>query len=445
MMRAILLLAMLVGAWFCAPAHATVTWCTGSPNVCDEGEAFMAAVSAANKDGPVMCKTIGTPTTTYTGHNVTRSGNDSFLAGIKCSNGSNSANVGTSYFVVGKTCSARQATYPPGDKTGSAVPIPRCYGGCQVLGNETKYSQQGGVSLYSMSNRYYSGQTCTSGIDANAPIDAQRERDKAIPESTPECTALGNGQTACVKPNGDYCATASTGATFCWTPTEEGAKVNGEQAQRKSEVDKPVTPPEVSIPDKDWQRKEGHQSQACINNNCKTYNVTNYSAVAKGTAKNSTGNNNADGSGNTTGKGTGSGSGTGTGDGEGEGNSAGVGECGAPMTCSGDAIMCAQLKETHLSRCEASDFRSGFINEINGADTSDGTGTVDAETLWGTADEGELEFDSSGLGWGTSCPAPPEVFGKPMDFAALCNFASMLGLLILAIAHLHALYIFMGD
>lgn len=269
-------------------------------------------------------------------------------------------------FPYTSSCASRQATYPPGDATGSAVPVPRCYGGCEVLGIETKYAV-GGISLYGMKERYYSGATCTARVDANAPIDAAADqRTEATQESQAECTAVGGGQTACLKPNGDYCATASNGKTHCWTPTEEGVKVDGEDAQRKSETGKPVTPPDVSIPDKDWQRKEGHQAQACVNDTCKTYNVTNYVTVPAGTAKNSTGDNSADGTGNTSGNGATTKPGESD---DGEGDSASEsGNCEAPPVCTGDTLKCLHLKITWRIDCNT---KGNEITDSNGCGAGD--------------------------------------------------------------------------
>src|SRR5690606_33063871 len=166
-----------------------------------------------------------------------------------------------------------------------AQPPSDCYGGCKVSGTPVSASS-GGVTVYGMVNRYYTGETCTKTNDSNAPIDARAEAQNEAGPKTPECTALGNGQTACMKPNGDYCATASTGKTFCWAPGQEGAQVDGEQAQVKGKTGDPVKPPDAVVPDKEWQRKEGHQVTECNGTSCKTSNDTNFSTVQQGTAKN---------------------------------------------------------------------------------------------------------------------------------------------------------------
>lgn len=243
-------------------------------------------------------------------------------------------------------CSTRNTKYPPGDAALNFVPISDCVGSCKLVG-ERFTSTSGGVTVYGMRNRTYAGGTCDTQSNSNAPIDAQAERDQQTKPKQPECTGLGNGQTACQKPNGDYCATASTGKTFCWTPGQEGTQTDGNDAQVKSKQGDPVRPPDVKVPDTDWQRKEGHQVTECTGSSCKTSNVTNYGTVPQGTAKNSSGDNKADGSGNTSGNGK---------QGEGEGkdgkdSATESGNCETPPICTGDTLKCLQLKITWRIDC----------------------------------------------------------------------------------------------
>lgn len=239
-------------------------------------------------------------------------------------------------------CSTRNTTYPLGDAPLNAVPISDCVGGCKVVG-EAFTKASGGITLYGMRNRTYVNQACAGASNSNAPIDAPAERQEATKTPPAECSALGGGQTACVKPNGDYCATASTGKTFCWTPGQEGAQVDGEQAQVKGETGKPVTPPDVAIPEKDWQRKEGHQVTECTGAACKTSNVTNFETVPQGQAKNSTQDNKPDGSGNT--------SGNGKNEEGGKDSATDSGNCETPPMCTGDTLKCLQLKFTWKIEC----------------------------------------------------------------------------------------------
>lgn len=282
-------------------------------------------------------------------------------------------------FPTGQTCSNRNVTYPPGDAAPWYTPPETCIGGCR-MGGESFTQSHGGVTVYGMRNRFYTGDVCqkTSGKPGIGPQGEAQEETK--PKKA-ECTALGNGQTGCVKPNGDHCATSSTGKTFCWTPTETGKKVDGEDAQVKSKKGDAVTPPDVVIQDKDWQRKEGYQSTACVNNTCTTFNVTNFSTVPAGSAKNSTGDNSSDGTGNTSGNGASSGNGGGQNGDNSEGDSASdSGNCDTPPICVGDTLKCLHLKYTWKIECNS---RHSEISK------GDGCGETDVPVCAGTSCKAE--------------------------------------------------------
>ncbi|WP_146257818.1 A coat protein [Stenotrophomonas maltophilia] len=247
------------------------------------------------------------------------------------------------------SCNARNASMPLADAAPWYSAPSTCVGGCKVGG--IPFSQDnGGVKVYGMSDRYYDGTTCApqNGKPGISPEQGPEEEAKPKPN---ECVALGSGQTSCVKPNGDHCTTASTGKTFCWQPHESGEKRDGTDAQTKSETGKPVMPPTSTDPSKEYQRTEGHQQTACVNSTCVSYNVTNFTATGKGSAKNGTGDNSVDGSKNTSGNGQ-TGTGNGGGGKEGEKDSANEsGNCEQPPTCVGDTLKCLHLKFTWKIEC----------------------------------------------------------------------------------------------
>lgn len=267
------------------------------------------------------------------------------------------------YFPAGSTCTARNSTRLADAGLGYSQPS-TCVGGCQVQG--TPFSNAfGGVMVYGMKDRTYSGDVCAPDKPSQDIGEAAKEKEDATKQKAPECNALGNGQTGCQKPNGDYCATASTGKTFCWQPQEAGKKVDGADAQVKSKKGEPVTPPDIKIDDQDWQRTQGHQQTACVNSTCTTYNVTNYQTTPSGTAKNSTGDNNADGSGNTSGNGKPS---KGEGDKEGEDSASESGNCDTAPACTGDTLKCLQLKFTWKIECNT---KGNEITKGNGCGSED--------------------------------------------------------------------------
>ncbi|AZU26000.1 hypothetical protein PK69_10380 [Xanthomonas phaseoli pv. phaseoli] len=245
------------------------------------------------------------------------------------------------------TCASRNAN-KLADAAPWYSPPSNCIAGCQVQG--TSFSgDNGGVKTYGMKDRTYNGSICTPSKPTNDISQLQEDKADATKEKAPECTALGSGQTGCMKPNGDYCATASSGKTFCWKPAETGKKTDSTEAQSKTPKGDPVTPPPIPPPDGDWQRKEGHQQTTCVNNTCTTYNVTNYTTVPSGTAKNGTGDNSGDGSGNSSGNG--SSSGTGKNDDDSKDSATDSGNCTTPPICVGDTLKCLQLKFTWKIEC----------------------------------------------------------------------------------------------
>lgn len=253
--------------------------------------------------------------------------------------------VGGEEYYFRTSCASRNGQGVLADALDYAqTPNMTCVAGCKVIG-QMGSTTAGGVTVVTMKDRTYDGSTCAPTITdpANPIAQANSDKHKAAEQKSPECTALANGQTGCVKPNGDYCATASSGKTFCWTPTETGEKKDGTQAQKKTVKDQPVTQPSINVPDTEWQRLEGHQQTTCLGTTCITYNVTNFNQVPAGTAKNSTGNNAPDGSGNPTGNGN-------KGE-EGKDSASDSGNCDTPPVCVGDTLKCLQLKFTWKINC----------------------------------------------------------------------------------------------
>lgn len=348
-MRAVrVLLALLMLSW----AGSAFAGACPAGGTCDAGEAYADCMGIATSQGEAKCQNSH-PQVHAQNPRCPKSGSDtsgSFAATITCVYGPESASAGAVYSSAqqidrsyySKSCANRNTAFPPGDSAINVVPIGTCFGGCKVAGESYSYGS-GGITFYGMRNRYYTGESCTGVVDANAPIDAKQEKEDQTKPKSQECTALANGQTGCVKPDGNYCATASTGKTFCWTPTETGEKKDGTQAQKKTVKDQPVTQPSVSVPDTEWQRNEGHQATACLGSTCITYNVTNFTQVPAGTAKNSTGNNAPDGSGNPTGNGDKSE--------DGKDSATDSGNCETPPICIGDTLKCLQLKFTWKINC----------------------------------------------------------------------------------------------
>lgn len=269
-------------------------------------------------------------------------------------------------YPTGKTCAARNANALADAALGFTEPS-TCIGGCAVQGSSFT-GTLGTVKTYGMKDRTYTGGICSPIKPSNDIGEVSQEKEEATKPKPPECTALGSGQTGCQKPNGEYCASASTGKSFCWQPHEAGKKVDGSDGQVKSKQGEPVTPPSIQIEGKDWQRKEGHQATACINNTCITYNVTNYQTVPGGSAKNSTGDNKTDGTGNTSGNGAPDKDSGEKGDNDDGDSASDSGNCEAPPACTGNTLKCLHLRYTWKIECNS---RSGEITNGNGCGEND--------------------------------------------------------------------------
>lgn len=353
--RVVYLFVGLVFAWLaqsCGRASAAVPAISCVPTgTCDQGVAFSEA-TGFKAYAAQRCIDVAGPAGVPSGVTVRPAGSKSYEVIFQCvwGSGPNAGGViGNELFGAFSwvdTCASRNAN-PLADAAPWYFEPATCVGGCAVQGTSFT-STNGGAKTYGMKDRSYNGSTCDPQKPSNDISQARNEASEATTPKQPECTALGSGQTACVKPNGDTCATSSTGKTFCWQPGETGKKTDSNDAQVKSPKGDAVTPPDVKISDKDWQRTEGHQQTACINDRCTTYNVTNFQSVPAGTQKNGTGDNASDGSGNTSGNGK---PGSGKDDDGKEDSASESGNCDVPPICVGDTLKCLQLKFTWKIDC----------------------------------------------------------------------------------------------
>ncbi|WP_146052209.1 hypothetical protein [Diaphorobacter sp. LR2014-1] len=105
------------------------------------------------------------------------------------------------------------------------------------------------------------------------------------------------------------------------------------------------------------------------------------------------------------------GDGGGDGNGDEEASSFG-GSCGA-WTCEGDAIQCAIAREQHQRNCKLLDEPPDSVY----AAAADGSDGISADKLKSEAQQVSVgSFDSSGFGWGSSCPADPSI---PLNFGGI--------------------------
>jgi len=117
----------------------------------------------------------------------------------------------------------------------------------------------------------------------------------------------------------------------------------------------------------------------------------------------------------------------------------GGGTCAAAPSCSGDPIQCAQAQQEWLLRCP-SDTETDLSNAI-GTITAPGSSTQDFSSV-----VSESGLVATGAG---ACPTPPTftMFGRTITldiFVQLCNFATLISVVVMACAYLVAARIFVS-
>lgn len=250
-----------------------------------------------------------------------------------------------------------------------------------------------------------------------------------------ECTPAVDGQTYCMRPNGDACATASSGRAICWKPGEQGKKTDGPVTQTSNYGNQTPEAPDGS------SLKSTTKVTTTSNSNSSTTTINTYTTnngSPAGTANQGTGTG-ADG------KPTGGGTGTvggGTGDGKDDENgSTGGGDCAAPPVSSGDALLSQIAFQAWSTRCAISDRnkqQDEQATELAGQD--DGLGTVNEAGIYGEGSDitGQLNESLIGSGGG-QCATGWVLMGEPIELPdGFWSLASWIGMLIVALAYLWA-------
>lgn len=215
------------------------------------------------------------------------------------------------YFPATQLCTAQPALAEGFYQVGSG---PLCHNGCAYGGGGGGTGNISGVTLNpgtpqetaverTAGGHTPTGSTCVTSSQSPSPI------------TQPVCSTVGT-LTQCVRPDGKHCATASTGKQFCWSPSENGVKQEGNEGATKSPPSTEIKPPANPPPNGgDWQQTG--QGSVTINNNgtTTTTTVTNWSSSYG---------NQGTGGGSTNGDGTENGNGSGDGDGDGDGNGPGT-------------------------------------------------------------------------------------------------------------------------
>lgn len=335
-----------------------------------------------------------------------------------------------------------------------------CVAGCRYALDPSqggvRTTGPGGVQLFAGVWRY-TGDQC--GAEPPPPPDDEPDD----PPKKQQCVPVA-GQTLCIKPSGEHCYSASTGRQICWKPGETGDKPDGDTLQRRVAGPSEI-PPNLNLPNGDTLTRSGNPITTTTTTSTTTITTTTTNYRTTNGTNAGTGNRGepADGSG-----------GEGSDD---DGTSAsGGGDCKTPPVVQGDAALNMVALQAWHTRCEAERLRkvtsSGSISDcsapytVEGNDVPaqqlralrkslcplEGVGDLPSESYLGTGD-GEptaddvvrtvehdvSEFDTSGLGWGDSCPAIPSVnvFGTVIELdpdGVVCDWVQLGGWFVLLFA-----------
>lgn len=267
----------------------------------------------------------------------------------------------------------------------------------------------------------YTGDRCPA-----SPPPQPREDEKP----KPECAAV-TGQSYCMMPSGDACATSSTGRMICWRPSETGTKTDGPNTQTKTNGNESPNPPEGS------QHTSSQHITTTTSTNTSTTTINTYTTTT-GAPAGSTNDGTPVGSDGKPSGGSGTG-GTGTGGDGDENSSGGGGDCGAPPVSSGDALLAQIAHQTWATRCAISDRNKAQDDEAADlAGQGDGLDGVTEEGIFKSFEVGDLREDLLGGGGGTcSFGVPLELMGEPIELPpAFWSLASWIGMLVTASAYL---------
>ncbi|HZX76821.1 hypothetical protein [Lysobacter sp.] len=326
-----------------------------------------------------------------------------------------------------------------------------CYGGCAMsMGTNYETITINGHTVFRGMMRY-TGAAC-----ATSPT-------KPPNDPSPECAQAGT-LTMCVRPDGNHCASASTGRQVCWQPGETGEKNDGPVKQVR-QAGTEHTPPNVQLPNGDTLTQTGgpvvtQQTGGLPGKPTQniTTNITNYTTNNGTNAGPGNDGQNSDGSD----------------DGEGEEGDdkdgpklTGGTDCNVPPVCDVvDDAMCKSGIITWKFQCdgaaeagsaqaeaqtavdllnatwdeEAQQFSDGAVQRYN-----EMRSTLASEAISVDSNDGFDALDASGFLGGGQCPQLPSLSvgaaNINFDFAPICALFGNLGLLVEALAYFVALRI----
>ncbi|MFT4178273.1 MAG: hypothetical protein QM612_02240 [Thermomonas sp.] len=276
----------------------------------------------------------------------------------------------------------------------------------------------------SLGTTFYRGMLRYTGACAVKPADpdiADGKQDDNTPRE--ECKAVA-GQTMCIKPDGQQCATASTGKKFCWRPGETGEKGDENTLQVKG----PGT--DVPLPKK--PATDDGDTYEPIDDPITTTTTKGDSSITT-TIQNYKTQNNTEAGGKDGGKEGGE-------EGGDENGSTGGTTCDSPPVSSGDPLLSQIAMQAWQTRCAITarnKLQDDQANQLAGE--GDGLDGVSVGSIFDggggvpTLNEGLLGSGGGQCSFGV----PLELMGEPITLPAeFWSLASWIGFLIVALAYI---------
>ncbi|MGY0559493.1 hypothetical protein ACW7G2_02030 [Luteimonas sp. A277] len=237
---------------------------------------------------------------------------------------------------------------------GYGVPTTRGWKSDCIAGCTLSFSASGqgytcttvGGSLLCAGSLEYSGEQCDVPPGTPPTEDTPPARDDKA-----TCTPGSDGQSFCIKPNGEQCYTTANGQRqVCWTPTETGEKSDQNTLQKRNPGPTEIPPSNFNLPTGDTLEKVGQSIVAAIQK--VTGNTTSTTTTTTTNYETQFGTNPGTGDQGEPSDGSGT---PGGGDGEGDedkGSIDGGGDCDAPpVGRGGDPQVVAIVNQAWATRC----------------------------------------------------------------------------------------------
>lgn len=337
---------------------------------------------------------------------------------------------------------------------GQAKPFTnRCVGGCdyRAVGAYVSVGAAGGNIGLTSGNFEFTGNGCESSQEEQNVEDAQQTKPQ-------EC--IPSPVRTCVKPDGKICMASSSGKQFCWQQGETGTKTDGPNMQVRNAGDTAI-PPVSQLPNGDSLSQQGSSQTTTTTTKDAAGNVV---VIVTTTTTNYETQNGTNASGGDDGQQGEPSSGDGKPGKDGDTSASGGGDCDTPPIVTGDAALNMVATQAWATRCaveagnaadvvgDIANCGAAFLVEgdnanaiklramrkqicpMEGETTPDPASYIgdagDPSEVWEDGDEEGTPLDTSGFGYGTTCPTLPQIniYGHVLEIDPEGKFCSWMHL-----------------